>query len=90
MNTEIAKGTSARFSPPMASRTDAQITEAVRSALEWDEFVPHKGIRTTVSRGRVTLEGDVTTPAEKNYVERVVRLLSGVAGVQNLLRVVRS
>src|ERR1700759_3048104 len=31
------------------TRTDAEIAEAVRNALEWDRFVPDQRIRSTVS-----------------------------------------
>src|SRR5688572_1065224 len=40
-------------------RDDADIAEAVRLALEWNVFVPHESIRSTVSDGQVTLEGQV-------------------------------
>ena len=40
-------------------RSDTEIAQAVRLALQWDVFVPDTRIRSTVSGGWVTLEGDV-------------------------------
>lgn len=68
-------------------RTDADIARTVRSTLEWDPFLPDQKIRSTVSEGLVTLEGEVSTPREKEDAERVVRVLGGVQGVSNLLTV---
>jgi osmotically-inducible protein OsmY len=68
-------------------RTDAQIAEAVRCALEWDVFVPDKRIRSTVSNGYVTLEGEVDNLRQKTDAERAVQGLEGVRGVNNWLRV---
>ena len=42
------------------SRTDTEIAQAVRQALEWDVFVPNEKITSTVTDGWVTLEGPVT------------------------------
>lgn len=87
--TEPAKRISRRGLPDEEKRTDVQIAASIRRAFEWDEFVPHDGIRSTVRDGRVTIEGRVPTLADGDYVERVVRLLPGVKGVENLLRVAR-
>jgi osmotically-inducible protein OsmY len=69
-------------------RTDAEIAGAVRLALEWDVFVPHEKIRSTVSNGRVTLEGEVRTLQERDDAERAIRPLEGVKGVHNFLFVI--
>jgi osmotically-inducible protein OsmY len=37
-------------------RTDTEIAQAVRAALEWDAHVPHERIQSTVANGIVTLE----------------------------------
>ncbi len=66
------------------TRTDAEIAEAVRSALKWDQFIPHQRIRSTVAdRGTVTLSGTVTTLGQRDEAERVVRNLEGVRYVIN-------
>ena len=63
-------------------RTDADIAEAAVNALKWDAFVPDDKIK-----GWVTLKGDVEWQYQKEDAERVVRRLSGVKGVTNLISV---
>src|SRR3977135_3224940 len=45
--------------PPSAERTDTEIAEAAVNGLKYDAFVPLDKIRVTVSKGWITLEGDV-------------------------------
>jgi osmotically-inducible protein OsmY len=66
-------------------RTDADIAAAAIHALEWDAFVPSNKVHVTVSKGWVTLTGEVEWQFQKNDAERVVRRLSGVKGVTNLI-----
>jgi osmotically-inducible protein OsmY len=68
-------------------RTDADIAEAAVHALEWDVSVPSDKIQVTVSKGWVTLKGDVEWHYQKQDAERVVRRLAGVMGVINLITV---
>jgi osmotically-inducible protein OsmY len=70
-------------------RTDTEIAQAVRHALEWDVFVPDQKIHSTVSDGSVTLDGEVATLGEREDAERVVRELVGVKAVNNRLTVKR-
>jgi osmotically-inducible protein OsmY len=74
--------------PALAERTDADIATAVLHALEWDAFVPLDRIKVSVSKGWVTLRGDVEWQYEKQDAERVVRRLSGVRGVTNEIVVI--
>jgi osmotically-inducible protein OsmY len=76
--------------PGTLKRTDTEIAHAVRHALEWDGLLPDRNIRSTVSEGRVTLEGEVSTLREKQDAERAIRFLSGVKGVNNSLSVTPS
>jgi osmotically-inducible protein OsmY len=69
--------------PGSAGRTDADIAQAVRQALEWNVFVPAARIRSTVSDGFITLQGDVDTWSERMDAEKVVSHLAGVTGVAN-------
>jgi len=63
---------------------DTEIAEAVRNALQWDRFVPHELIRSTVANtGSVTLTGTVRTLSERDEAESVVRNLEGVRCVVN-------
>ncbi len=73
--------------PGSAGRTDTEIASAVRHALEWDVFVPDERIRTTVSGGWVTLEGDVEYGSQREDAEKAVRNLSGVRAVNNKIEV---
>jgi osmotically-inducible protein OsmY len=73
--------------PVFAERTDADIAAAAVRALEWDALVPIEKLDVTVSKGWVTLKGDVEWHYQKQDAERVVRRLSGVKGVINLITV---
>ena len=64
-------------------RDDADIAAAVRLALEWNVFVPHKSIRSTVSDGQVTLEGQVESLAQRDDAEKAIEHLAGVLFVIN-------
>jgi osmotically-inducible protein OsmY len=71
--------------PGSLKRTDTEIAQAVRAALEWDALVPDRKIRSTVSDGWVTLDGEVDTLREKEDAQHAVRALTGVKGVNNRL-----
>jgi osmotically-inducible protein OsmY len=73
--------------PSAAERTDADIAAAATRALEWDAFVPIEKLDVTVSRGWVTLQGEVEWQYQRRAAERAVRRLSGVRGVTNLVTV---
>jgi osmotically-inducible protein OsmY len=71
--------------PTTSERSDADIAAAAVRALEWDALVPIDKIEVTVSKGWVTLRGEVEWQYQKEDAEKVVRRLSGVKGVSNLL-----
>jgi len=71
--------------PSIAERTDADIAAAAVRALEWDAFVSVDKLDVTVSKGWVTLKGEVEWQFQKEDAERVVCRLSGVKGVTNLI-----
>jgi osmotically-inducible protein OsmY len=75
--------------PGSPGRTDTEIAHAVRHALEWNVFVPETRIRSTVSEGRVTLEGDVDYFSQLEDAEKAVRNLAGVRDVFNRIQVER-
>jgi len=68
-------------------RSDAEIALAVRHILEWDALVPDERIRSTVSDGWVTLEGDVDFWQQREDAELSVLRLEGVIGVTNEITV---
>jgi osmotically-inducible protein OsmY len=73
--------------PGGITRTDTEIAQAVRRALEWDVFVREEKISSTVSDGWVTLEGTLERWSERADAERAVRNLTGVKGVMNKITV---
>src|SRR6202021_902010 len=68
-----------------SERTDTDIAEAAIRALQWDASVPADKIQVTVSKGWVTLKGEVNWNFEKQDAERVVRRLTGGTGETNLI-----
>jgi osmotically-inducible protein OsmY len=73
--------------PSFAERTDADIAAAATRALELDALLPIENLDVTVSKGWITLRGEVEWEFEKRDAERVVRRLAGVRGVTNLISV---
>jgi osmotically-inducible protein OsmY len=67
--------------------TDTDIAQAVRRTLEWDVFVPHEQITSTVSNGWVTLAGNVALWNDRDAADRAIRNLQGVRGVTNTITV---
>jgi osmotically-inducible protein OsmY len=68
-------------------RTDADIAKAVVRALETDAFVPIDKLDVTVSKGWVTLKGQVEWQFQREDAERAVRRLTGVKGVTDLITI---
>ena len=73
--------------PRSSERTDADIAAAAVRALDWDAFVPIDKIAVTVSKGWITLKGEVEWQYQKQDADRVIRRLSGVKGVTNLITI---
>src|SRR2546430_16817905 len=71
--------------PGSAERTDADLAKAVLNTLKWDAGIPTDKIDVTVSKGWVTLKGEVEYGFQKRLAERAVERLSGVKGVTNLI-----
>lgn len=74
--------------PWSARRSDADIAEAIRRALERDTPAPGRGVQSTVcDGGYVTLTGAVATLQDRDEAERVVASLDGVRLVTNQITV---
>jgi osmotically-inducible protein OsmY len=73
--------------PSSSERADPDIAAAAVNALKWDAFVPIDQIKVTVSKGWITLEGEVDWQYQKVDAERVVGRLAGVKGVTNFITV---
>lgn len=75
--------------PGSTFTNDTDLAAAIRRTLEWNVVVPDEHIRTTVSHGWVTLEGEVESWAQRYDAERAVHRLLGVLGITNQLTVRR-
>ena len=73
--------------PSSSERTDSDIAKAAVQALEWDAFIPTNKVKVTVDKGWVTLDGEVDWQFHRTDADRVVRRLTGVKGVINLIKV---
>jgi osmotically-inducible protein OsmY len=73
--------------PSSGERTDADIAAAALQEIEWDVFLPADKITVTVSKGWVTLRGEVEWQFQRQAAERHVRSLKGLTGVTNLITV---
>ncbi|HEY7368375.1 MAG TPA: BON domain-containing protein [Thermoanaerobaculia bacterium] len=83
---DVANDINVHF-PGVGTPTDAEVAAAVRHALEWDVFVPHRQIRSTVADGWVTLEGEVHHIRQRLDAEAAIRNITGVKGLWNEIRV---
>jgi osmotically-inducible protein OsmY len=73
--------------PSSSERTDEDIARAAVTALNWSTSVPKDRIKVRVSKGWITLEGNVDWQFQKTAAEDAVRNLLGVKGVSNLVEV---
>ena len=74
--------------PGATERTDAELAHAAVHALTWDAGIAITQIDLTVSKGWITLQGEVPYGYQRYEAEQVVRRLAGVKGVVNLLTVI--
>ncbi|MEW9583258.1 BON domain-containing protein [Paraburkholderia sp. DGU8] len=75
--------TAGRESDEAARLSDAQIaTEAIRR-LAWDAAVPKHTVKLKVSRGRITLRGELQSEQQRAAVLEDVSRLFGVTGVSD-------
>src|SRR6266550_6073992 len=73
--------------PMDKERIDSDIAAAVSRAVEWDAFIPPGKVQVTVSKGWVTLRGEVDWQFQRQDAEQVVRRIQGVKGVSNLITI---
>src|SRR4029450_10463273 len=72
---------------PSHEQTDVDLAHSVAWALELDSLVPDEAVKISVSGGWVTLRGEVDWDYQRREAERVIRNLTGVKGVSNLITV---
>jgi osmotically-inducible protein OsmY len=73
--------------PKESQRTDVELAETALRALEHDASIPTDRIELVVAGGWITLKGEVDTWSERQDAERVLRRLTSVTGISNLLAV---
>lgn len=66
---------------------DSEIAEAAVNRLAWDSSVPKDAVKVTVSKGWVTLTGDVHWHYQHDAAADAVRTLWGVIGVSNQIAI---
>lgn len=73
--------------PLNAERNDIDIARSTLNALDWNVAVPKDRVKVSVTKGWVTLDGDVEWYFQKRAAEDAVRNLAGVRGVTNKVTV---
>jgi osmotically-inducible protein OsmY len=68
--------------PAEARLSDAQIAAEAIRRLAWDAAVPEHAVTVKVSRGRITLRGELQREQHQAALEDVTRLF-GVTGVSD-------
>ena len=66
---------------------DSEIAEAAVNRLAWNSSVPKDAVKVTVSKGWVTLTGDVHWHYQHDAAADAVRTLWGVIGVSNKIAI---
>ncbi|MEY3002831.1 MAG: hypothetical protein RLZZ491_7 [Pseudomonadota bacterium] len=66
---------------------DDEIAKRIVNTLKWNSSVPDEKIIITVTKGWVTLEGDVEWHYQSTAAEQAVRRLVGVTGVNNRIKI---
>ncbi len=74
----------------LSQRTDADIAQAARNALEWTSSIPANSVTVMVESGMVTLSGDVDWQYQRQAATDSVRHLMGVMGVSNQISIQHS
>jgi len=68
-------------------RSDTEIAQAARHALDWNSSLPKGAIQLIVDQGWITLNGEVGWAYQREAAESSVRGLIGVVGVTNDLHI---
>ncbi|MEO7050536.1 MAG: BON domain-containing protein [Rhodanobacter sp.] len=71
--------------PGPSQRTDAEIGQAARNALEWSTYMATSKIQVLVQQGWVTLSGEVEWAYQRQAANSAIRSLRGVKGVSDTI-----
>ncbi len=66
---------------------DEKLAEAAVAALRWSSAVPDRDIKVSVTKGWITLEGELQWQYQKKAAENAVHNLLGIRGVVNAITV---
>jgi hyperosmotically inducible protein len=66
---------------------DASVSAAVRSKLAWSQTLNDRRTQVSTKAGRVTLNGEVDSGADRDHAQRLAASTRGVSSVDNRLRV---
>lgn len=80
--TAIADEIEVRYGPSR-TQTDEDIASHAVQVLRWDVSIPHDAIAVKISKGWVTLSGEVEWDHQRRAAESDVRKLRGVIGITN-------
>jgi osmotically-inducible protein OsmY len=69
--------------PPEDQRSDAEIAQAARTALQWSAPSLMDDVQISVDDGWLTLEGEVERGSLRKRVEDAMRDLTGLVGLSN-------
>ncbi len=73
--------------PVSVKHGDAEIAEAAVNRLDWNVSVPKESVKVAVSKGWVTLTGNVHWHYQHDAAAEAVRTLWGVTGVSNQISI---
>ncbi len=69
-----------------SAMSDEDIAARAVQVLDWDVLVPHKRVEVKVSKGWVTLGGEVDWDYQRRAAESDVRKLGGIVGITNMIK----
>ena len=82
----IAQELEVRY-PSSAENGDDDVAKRALQAISWDVFIPRDKVKIKVTKGVITLTGDLDWQYQKESAESVVRRLGGVTGVFNEIKI---
>jgi osmotically-inducible protein OsmY len=72
--------------PASAERKDEEVAQEISRVMTYSSGIP-SSVKAEVSRGQVTLSGDVEWAYQSNEAARAVRFLAGVTNLNNMIQV---
>jgi len=73
--------------PGTLERSDLEITEAALATMAQHALIPQDKITLTVSKGHITLDGQVEWQYQRQAVEDALRFMNGVKGIVNRIAI---